>query len=72
MQHCTETSKLRYTEQEAKNRAINLQRADRDKKERFWYACDACGDWHVTTYREYRPVVDDGTLPRTADDGGTS
>jgi len=39
-------------------------RRDPAKRPRYVYQCEACGDWHVSRYREYRPRVEDGTAPR--------
>lgn len=65
VQHCTETGKLRFkTEQEALNRANVITRSDPKKRPRNAYRCETCGDWHVTSFHEYRPKVDDGTAPR--------
>src|SRR5215469_16628914 len=57
--------KVRHpTEAAAKVDAAQATRRDPAKRPRYVYPCEACGDWHTSRYREYRPRVSDGTQPR--------
>lgn len=64
-QFCSETGKQRHPNEDAANqRARNAEREDPQHKRRNVYLCNACNEWHVTQYGEYRPRVDDGSQSR--------
>jgi hypothetical protein len=64
LQYCIDTGKLRYPDEDAAlARGRQLQRADPEHRPRYAYQCQACGDYHLTMYHEFRPRAE-GDAPR--------